>query len=288
MRYEIKELDIGGILDQTIALVKNHFWLFFCITLFLFVPYHLLELFLVRSMLAMMPDPLPPGASLEKVFEHLLEVFSILYSPKAIGLNLLGSLVVIPLTSAAVIHAVACEYLKKPCTVRHAISKAFSMWLPLLGTSILAGLIMYVGFLFCIVPGIFAAFFFVFTAHVVVIEGISGWAALVRSKRLVKGSALTWFVLGLLLGFIRIAIGSVAGAIPQIHLAVIVQTLVDAVIVIFASAAFVVFYFSCRCKTENFDLKLLAEAVGEEPPESPGFGPDPSGRDPNNPWASND
>ena len=39
-----------------------------------------------------------------------------------------------------------------------------------------------------------------------------------------------------------------------------------AVLVIFASAAFVVFYFSCRCKHEQFDLALLAESVGAEKP----------------------
>ena len=38
------------------------------------------------------------------------------------------------------------------------------------------------------------------------------------------------------------------------------------------SAAFVVFYFSCRCNVENFDLHYLAESIGAQPAEI-GTGP---------------
>ena len=44
------------------------------------------------------------------------------------------------------------------------------------------------------------------------------------------------------------------------------NAVVAGVLTIFASAAFVVFYFSCRCKHEQFDLALLAQSVGAETP----------------------
>ena len=44
------------------------------------------------------------------------------------------------------------------------------------------------------------------------------------------------------------------------------MSIVAGVLMIFASAAFVVFYFSCRCKHEQFDLALLAQSVGAETP----------------------
>ena len=46
---------------------------------------------------------------------------------------------------------------------------------------------------------------------------------------------------------------------------------------IFASAAFVAFYFSCRCKHEQFDLALLAQSVGAETPADDIRGATPQG-----------
>ena len=45
----------------------------------------------------------------------------------------------------------------------------------------------------------------------------------------------------------------------------VVQAAVSAGLVLFSVAAMVVFYFSCRCKAEAFDLELLAAAVGTSP-----------------------
>jgi hypothetical protein len=43
----------------------------------------------------------------------------------------------------------------------------------------------------------------------------------------------------------------------------LVQVVIQAMLFIFGAAAGGVFYFSCRCKLENFDLAILAEAVGK-------------------------
>jgi hypothetical protein len=45
----------------------------------------------------------------------------------------------------------------------------------------------------------------------------------------------------------------------------IASTLLQALTTILWTAALVVFYFSCRCNVENFDLHYLAEAIGVEP-----------------------
>jgi hypothetical protein len=54
-------------------------------------------------------------------------------------------------------------------------------------------------------------------------------------------------------------------------LQIIGSTLLQAVTTIIWTAAGVVFYFSCRCAVENFDLHYLAEAIGE-PEAMPGDG----------------
>ena len=90
-----------------------------------------------------------------------------------------------------------------------------------------------------------------------------------RSKELMKGNIGTYFVLLLLIGIISAGIGFGAGFLlsTQPYLQTIVSVALQAVATIFSAAAIVVFYFSCRCKHEHFDLTLLAQGVGMEAPE---------------------
>jgi hypothetical protein len=111
----------------------------------------------------------------------------------------------------------------------------------------------------------------------VVIENVGGVAAMKRSKQLMAGNIGTVFVLGLLVGLINAGITFAANLIPQPHVQVVALALINGVVTIFASAAFVVFYFSCRCKHEQFDLALLAQAVGAETPADVPTGSNPQG-----------
>lgn len=66
--------------------------------------------------------------------------------------------------------------------------------LPLFGTNLLTGLIVLVGYLLLIIPGIILTVKYVFTQYIVIEENLSGLAALKRSQELVKGRF--WKVLG--------------------------------------------------------------------------------------------
>jgi len=76
----------------------------------------------------------------------------------------------------------------------------------------------------------------------------------------------TAFVLGVIMFFVYLMGGVAGNMIPTAAGKVIVQVLVNAVIYSYDIAITVVFYFSCRCKLENFDLTMLAHAVGAEAP----------------------
>ena len=150
------------------------------------------------------------------------------------------------------------------------MQRAFRVIVPLAWTWFLQTLAIMGGFILFIIPGIIFAFWFSLSSHVVVIEGKSGFAALGRSKQLMKGNIGTVFVLGILIGLIQWIILIATAFIPQQHLQVIGQVFAGAIVTILAAAAFVVFYFSCRCKYENFDLTLLAQSVGAESPGEAG------------------
>ncbi len=259
MAYKIQQLGIGGILDQAIAITKDHFVLLLSIMLLLMIPYNLVA---GLVSLAIMPVPsfMPTPEQMAELQAAQLRNWPIL---AAIGL--IGGLVVLPVTNAAVIWAVARLYLGQPVTAIEAIGQGFRRLLPLLGTTILMYLAIFGGLILCIIPGILFALWFGLSQHVVMIEGLAGPAALGRSKKLVSANFGTFLVLGLLLFVIFAAVGVGAAFVPQPYVRLVVQTLAQAMATIISTAAGVVFYFSARCVVDNFDLHYLAESIGAQP-----------------------
>jgi hypothetical protein len=258
MQYEIEELGVGGILDRAVTLLKNHFGLLFGITLVLLIPFSLLQSFVVLGLMPAVPvQPTPEELA---AFGQVVAA----NSKWLIAVALFTGLFVVPLTNAAIIQAVAKKYLNEPISVGEAMKRSFGIVVPLLVTWMLQGLAILGGLILLIIPGVIFAFWFMLSSHVVVIERQSGFEALKRSKQLMKGNVNTVFVLGFLLAAIQYAIIFCAELVPQPHLKIVGQTFFQAISMIFSASTMVVFYFSCRCKNENFDLTRLAEAVNRE------------------------
>lgn len=257
MNYEIRELSLGGILDQAINLIKNHFGAFFGVVAVTLLPMGLLQ---AGAQLALLPQ-LPPQPTMED-----LMAFQAAQAQNAgifIGLAILG-LLVLPITNAALINIVANTYLSKPTSVGSAIGGAFGSIFPLYWTWLLVGFAIVGGFILLVIPGIIAAFWFAMATQVVVIEKINGFKAMGRSRAIMKGNIGTFFVLSFVMGVISIGVQMAAAFIPQVHAQTLAAVVVNCVMTIFSSAAMVVFYFSARCKNEQFDLQLLAQNVGSD------------------------
>jgi len=111
-----------------------------------------------------------------------------------------------------------------------------------------------------------------FADQVVVVEGKSGGEALKRSGALMKGFAGKAFVLAFLLGVLGAIIGVGAAFIPVPEAQIVVQSLVQGLLYALGVSAWVVLYFSARCKHESFDLTVLAEQLGEEAPAASSAG----------------
>lgn len=144
----------------------------------------------------------------------------------------------------------------------------FSRLGALIWTSILMGLAIMGGFILLIIPGILCLLWFGLAQHVVVLEGLSGGKALGRSRQLTRSSMGTFVGLGIVVWVINFALGLGVGVIPEPYTMNLVNVLVSSIMTAFTTAMFVVFYFSCRCDLENFDLELLAKAVGESSPDT--------------------
>jgi len=261
--YKLQHMGLGGILDQAISICKDHFGLLFKIMLILYIPFYLL---LNLGTLALTPR-VPPANSFQEMMRNQQIQQEALGNYWAI-LALIGFaslIVIIPVTNAAVIQAVARIYLGEPVTALEAVKHGFNRLGPLIWTSFLMMAAIYGGILLCIIPGIYFAIWFGLSQHVVVLEGLNGPKALGRSRKLVHKDRGKFLALVFIMTVISLAITWGAMLIPQPHLQAVVSTLLQAVATILWTAAGVVFYFSARCGVENFDLHYLANAIGENP-----------------------
>lgn len=262
MKYEIRELGVSAILDQAIKLIQDNFKLLFGIVLVILVPYTLVQGLVAVSVTPTLPANATPEMQAAAIRAALSSQMILL--PLVLGLVY----VVIPITNAALVHAIARAYLQQPTSVMQALKFALQRILPLIWTWFLMGLAIMGGLLLCVVPGILAALWFGLATQVVILEGISGFDALKRSKLLMTGNIGKLFLLGLVVGLINLAAGAVSAFIPQPHVQAVLGSVIQGLATIFSSATTVIFYFSTRCKAENFDLTLLAESVAaaEAPP----------------------
>jgi hypothetical protein len=143
----------------------------------------------------------------------------------------------------------------------------------LLLASLLQTLSWLIGFILCIVPGVIAMLWFMFTPPVVMLEGLGGTKALQRSKRLGQGFFGRNFLVVLLLmiigGVVGGIVGGIAGGILEVvhqalhmELAFILRVLLIAVqtlITSFSLIALILLYYDLRARKEAYDAAALAE-----------------------------
>jgi hypothetical protein len=239
--YEIRAMSFGEILDMGFRILKNHFVLLAGLQAIVFVPPRLVADSLTRG--SDFPDPVV-------VLVGMLPVF-------------LALLILQPIIMAAITHAIGENYLSRSVTFGGALRFALSILLPLLGTWILASIIVVVGFFLLIVPGVILALMFAVLTPVMVTEKVFGLTAMERSWALMKGNMLRalglFLVTGILSSVLTAGVDLVAGFVPFVGsiVAAVVQGAANA----FGIAALVVLYFDIRCRKEAFDLEHLAEQV---------------------------
>ncbi|HEX6962604.1 MAG TPA: hypothetical protein VF175_12100 [Lacipirellula sp.] len=256
MAYKIQRLGLGGVLDQAIAITRNHFVLLFSIIAILLIPY----LLAFGSVQYAMELDLPPEPTMDDIMRA--QEASMAYLPWFFLLLFGYTAIIWPIANAAVIQAVARLYLGEEVTAGEAIKHALRRFFPLVLTSILMTLIIGVGFALLIIPGIYFMIWYGLSQHVVVLEGLSGMTALKRSKQLVHPQRGTFLALLLITGIMSWLVNMSIAFIPQPIVAIFASALVQGMMTVLITATFVVFYFSARCSVENFDLMRLAENIG--------------------------
>jgi len=258
MRYSIGELTVGQILDHTFSLLKNHPVLLLGIAAIFYGP-----VLLIQGILTQLNTPDTSGANPQEAMSAMVESSPILM---IIGIvfMVIYFILVGPLTTAGITHAVSKVYLDRSTTIRESIGVAFSKLLGLLGTSILAGIFIMVGFILFIIPGIYLALKYFLAQQVVVLEDTAGYKAMKRSGELMKGSMGIAFVLMFMIMIISFGVGFISALIPLVPAQLILSMIGQVFAVGLAAIATTVFYFHARAKVENYDLQILADSIGED------------------------
>lgn len=184
------------------------------------------------------------------------------------------------LASGACFRAIASAYLGERTSWKSSLAYALKhlhsiMWISFL-SSLLAGLAL----IACIIPGVYLWTTFAVAVPALLTEGVRGSKALGRSRALVKG--FWWRVFGVVvLGYLLSSIlgGAIQGAVVAVSTVqsgqatvvgvvvnIVAGTLSSVVTTPFVAAFVTVLYFDLRVRKEAFDLQLLAQRIGVDPP----------------------
>lgn len=253
MAHTLQPLSLGKLLDETFNIYRRNFALFIGISA---VPN--LALLLLKFLFAGLIVNNPKEIGIGVVLAGLGTIFA--------------TIVVSSIVTAATTFGVSDIYLDVPTSMAACFSRVAGKALNVFFVSFIVGLIVGVGMILCIVPGIYAAGVYGIAVPAVVLESISASQAVSRSSSLTKGSVgrvivvyflTTIFTLCMVvaLGLVVDALGSIAFSGTGIFSRQMFQELLSTVGgVLFGpitAIALTLVYYDQRVRKEAFDIEHM-------------------------------
>jgi len=250
----LRPLSVGEILDTSFTLYRRHFGALATVAVVCTGVPLVLRLFLEAG-----------GGLFTNVS------FSLLYLLSLVVLNLVAT--------GATVFIVSESYLGRPLSAREALGRATPYMGRILVSSLLMALVVGLGFLLLIVPGVMLGVGLALAIPAVVLEpGTSARGALSRSWELTRGSRWRIFGLGVtLLVLLYVPLAAITGlfalAMPQgpgavfgpASVATVVALAIGGLVQMFIYPLFycvlTVTYYDLRVRKEGFDLELLASTL---------------------------
>src|SRR5215471_10590217 len=274
---QLRPLGVGEILDVGIKIYMRNALTLFKIVVFVVLPAQILVN--IAEISALPSNVTLTGHQLTVLLVGLIAAFLIQFVAGRFA-------------QAGCFRAVADAYLGEEVGWRSSLGFALRRLPAIVGLSIVSGIVVGLGWLFCIIPGIYLYVAFAVAVPVLLVEGAGPIRALGRSRELVQGR--WWGTLGvavvgyLLVTIVSLAISGLVVGVAFAHPArntvtgFVLNTLaatLGSMITTPAAAAFItVLYIDLRVRKEGFDLLLLARRLGlelEPGQEPPSFLPEP-------------
>jgi len=254
--YALKPRGYGEIIDLTFRLYKDNFKLVAGIAAIIYIPFALF------SGLAALVLPQIPERMLTGVL-NLVQAF--------LGFFVTGALII----------AISNGYLGHKVTIKECYDEITSRFWPFFLTMLYGGLIVFVGLLLCLIPGIIASFWVVFLSEVFIIENRKTQEALNRSKDLITGQVWRVFVISFLIGLIVFAAAVFLAGVPSFLTVFLPESveplakfglelwtgIINSVLIPIQMIASIILYYDIRIRKENFDLQMMSERLGKANPE---------------------
>jgi uncharacterized membrane protein len=250
----LRPLSVGEILDTSFSLYRRHFAALATVALVCTGVPLVLRLFLETS-----------GG----IFSNL--TLGILYAISLVVLNLVAT--------GATVFIVSESYLGRPISAREALNRATPYIGRILICSLLMALVVGLGFLLLLIPGIILAVGLALAIPAVVLEPrSSASAALSRSWELTRGARWRIFGLGVMLlvllyipvvaitGLLALVLPTASGeAFEPTSISTVAAIAVGGIVQMFIYPLFycvlTVTYYDLRVRKEGFDLELLASSL---------------------------
>jgi hypothetical protein len=286
---QLRPLGIGEILDVGIKIYSRNWLTLFKIVVFVVLPAQILVNLAEISALpsnatisnGTSPSPLGGPVTVDgSLSRHQASVLLVGFVGAFLIQFIAGRF-----AQAGCFRAVADAYLGEEVSWRSSLRFALRRLPAIVWLSVLAGFIVFLGFVFFVIPGIYLYVAFTVAVPVLLVEGAGPWRSLRRSRQLVRGR--WWGTLGVaLVGYLLVSIVSIAltGLVVGVAFAnparnsvtgFVLNTLaatIGSMIATPAAAAFItVLYIDLRVRKEGFDLLLLARRLGVE--REPGQAP---------------
>ena len=283
---QFEPMGVGAILDRAFRIYRQNFVRFLAIVAIVEIPMMLVALLLTRVQV----QAVSTGAEGQGP------------SPAVILPTIFAGLVIMlvaqSLCGATLMKSVSASYLGEQVTIVEAYKMIVPKILTLIGASIVVGLVVGVGMLLCLAPGIIFGLWYMLTTEVIVIEGTGAFKGMSRSKSLVSGNLGKVFVLGLVVGILTWIISGGFGYVGALiaewavevgdpeHVEAWRSSVMRAAVIrqFFArigrilvmpipAGAYILLYYDLRIRKEGFDLEMLARALGRPAPEPPTLTP---------------
>ena len=232
-----------------------------------------------------MPELLDASFQVVRARFWELALVALIITGPALALELVASEDMLPLAqwlenflgnyvTAASVIIVSDAYLGREADIRGALSRTGRRAGSIFGAAWMRGLMIGIGILLCVVPGIIAMIVTFAMPMAVMLEGATASAAFDRSRALARdqwGRITLAYVLAFLLAFIAaIGLGVVvelAGG-PEI-VGRLVEMLSSVLFAPLVAVVGTLLYYDLRIRKEGFDIEMLAAELGSLGPAEP-------------------
>ncbi|UCC95791.1 MAG: hypothetical protein JSW40_03340 [Candidatus Omnitrophota bacterium] len=270
----LRPMEIGDILDSAFRLYKNNFAKF----IHIMAPIYILGFIagvIYQQAIATLGLP-GRGAALNIGFGVVGVGFSALFG--------LISWILKFVAVGALVHSVSASYLGEDIRYNEAYKRVWRQFWPLVGVGFLAGLMIFIGKVMLIIPGIVLAVFLSLVAHVMVLEKEGVGGSIGRSFELVAYSFWKTFLVCLVAYVIILVVSGAAylpffiwgmirsfsiGSMHQFQyplgiqiLQIAITNFIELLTAPFWMVALTLLYYDIRIRKEGFDLEVMAHGLG--------------------------